>query len=57
MKTLFVLAALILLVPNLHAQKERQKELAEFERFVIKAKEMGATHVKITFNVPPALWQ
>jgi hypothetical protein len=46
-KTLFVLTALMLLVPNLQAQKNRQKELAEFESFVIKAKEQGATHVKI----------
>ena len=57
MKTIFILAALILLVSNLQAQKNRQKELAEFESFVIKAKELGATHVNITFNVPPALWQ
>ena len=57
MKTIFVLAALMLLAPNLHAQKEKQQELAEFESFVIKAKELGATHVNITFNVPPALWQ
>jgi hypothetical protein len=57
MKTIFLLTALILLAPNLQAQKNRQKELAEFESFVIKAKEQGATHVNITFNVPPALWQ
>ena len=56
-KTVYLLAALILLVPNLHAQKERQKELAEFENFVIKAKELGATHVDVTFTIPPALWQ
>ena len=67
-----LLAALILLAPNVQAQKNKQKEstnaeaihriqrskeLAEFEQFVIKAKEQGATHVDITFNVPPALWQ
>jgi len=68
-----LLAALILLTSNVQAQKRKQKEsanptqnseaihyqkeLAEFEKFVIKAKEQGATHVDITFNVPPALWQ
>ncbi|MCP4312423.1 MAG: hypothetical protein GY790_14260, partial [Bacteroidetes bacterium] len=55
--TAHLVLALILLVPSLQAQKNRQKELAEFESFVIKAKEQGATHVNITFNVPPALWQ
>jgi len=57
MKAIFILAALILIVPNLQAQKNRQKELAEFENFVITAQKHGATHVNITFNVPPALWQ
>lgn len=33
------------------------EELAKFEQFVIKAKKLGATHVDVTFNVPPALWQ
>ena len=50
--TVYLLAAIILFAPNLQAQKNRQKELAEFESFVIKAKELGATHVNITFNVP-----
>ena len=34
-----------------------KKELENFEKYVIKAKEIGATHVDITFNLPPALWQ
>ncbi len=33
------------------------EELKSFEAYVIKAKEIGATHVDITFNIPPALWQ
>jgi hypothetical protein len=33
------------------------EELDSFEAYVIKAKEIGATHVDITFNIPPALWQ
>jgi len=33
------------------------EELKSFEDYVIKAKEIGATHVDITFNIPPALWQ
>jgi hypothetical protein len=33
------------------------EELKSFEAYVIKAKKIGATHVDITFNLPPALWQ
>lgn len=31
--------------------------LKEFEREVIKAKQAGATHIVITDNLPPALWE
>lgn len=34
-----------------------QEDLLKFEAFVQKAKEHGATHVRITDNIPPALWQ
>ena len=33
------------------------EELKSFEAYVIKAKEAGATHVDVTFDIPPALWQ
>ena len=33
------------------------EELKSFEAYVIRAKEVGATYVDITFNIPPALWQ
>jgi hypothetical protein len=33
------------------------EELKSFEAYVIKAKEIGATHVDITFDIPPAFWQ
>jgi hypothetical protein len=68
-QTAFLLAALLLLTINVQAQNRKQKkstnsglislneELAKFEQFVVKAKKNGATHVDVTFNVPPALWQ
>lgn len=34
-----------------------QKNLLKFEAFVAKAKEHGATHVRITENIPPSLYQ
>ncbi len=34
-----------------------QEELLKFEAFVVKAKEHGATHVRITDNIPHAFWQ
>lgn len=33
------------------------QNLKEFEQEVIKAKQAGATHVVITNNIPPALWE
>lgn len=43
-------------VPKQEAQLIQQ-ELEKFEAFAAKAKEHGATHVNITENIPPALWQ
>jgi hypothetical protein len=31
--------------------------LADFERYAARAKQLGATHVVITNDIPPALWQ
>ncbi|HWB83336.1 MAG TPA: hypothetical protein VG675_04295 [Bryobacteraceae bacterium] len=45
--------ALILLAPWCRGASD----LAEFERFAIRAKQLGATHVVITDDLPPALWQ
>lgn len=72
-KTAHLVAVLIALVINVQAQRKGQTELpyqdsntesinrnielAKFEQFVIKAKKLGTTHVDVTFNVPPALWQ
>ena len=42
------------------AEQEKQviqDELKKFEVFAKKASEHGATHVDITKNIPPALWQ
>lgn len=34
-----------------------QENLKKFETFVIKAKKHGATHIRLTENIPPALYQ
>jgi hypothetical protein len=34
-----------------------EQQLEKFETFVIKAKEHGATHVRLTENIPPSLYQ
>lgn len=42
------------------AEQEKQliqDELKKFDAFAKKASEHGATHVDITKNIPPALWQ
>ncbi len=47
--------------PNINAKGLEStyvsEELKRFEAYVIRAKEIGATHVDITFDTPPALWQ
>ena len=41
-----------------HGEKQFiQQELVKFETFAAKAKEHGATHVNITENMPPSLYQ
>ena len=70
MKTICLLAAMLLLAPSLQAQNRKQNkgvnsseqmekdkratELLRFEEFVVKAKNLGATHVDVTFSMPPA---
>ena len=47
--------------PNIDSRSQEStyvsEELKRFEAYVIKAKDIGATHVDITFSVPPAFWQ
>jgi hypothetical protein len=47
--------------PNIDSRSQEStyahEKLKSFEAYVIKAKEIGATHVDITFDIPPAFWQ
>jgi hypothetical protein len=47
--------------PNINSRSQESayvnEKLKSFDAYVIKAKEIGATHVDITFDIPPAFWQ
>src|SRR5262245_34125304 len=54
------LAFAVLITGRSHAQTPAGAtgaDLASFERRVVLSKELGATHVSITEDLPPALWQ
>lgn len=48
------LSGTIMMPANSMAQK---LSLEDFEAYTIQAKEAGFTHVKITYDIPPAMWQ
>jgi len=51
------MALALLCWPAVHHAEAQTLSLGEFERYAARAKQVGATHVVITNDIPPGLWQ